>query len=96
MMNGNPEEAFADIMNAIARLRIAFLKHNLSAPISIEIGSLRDGDALRHLMPRDMFLAQPRMGETKQDAEWVANIQGVEIRMPAQWRRELNGKTHLV
>jgi hypothetical protein len=89
------DAAFSDIMNAIAKLRIAFLKHHMDAPISIELGSIRDGDAMRYLMPKDMFMATMRMGETPQDAEWVANIQGIEIRMPAQWRRGHDGKLHL-
>lgn len=89
------EQAFADIMDAIARLRIAFLKHNFDAPKSIELGSLRDGDAFRYMMPLDMFLAQPRIGDTAQGAEWVVNVQGVELRMPAQWRRERDGKRYL-
>lgn len=91
-----PDEAFADIMDAIAKLRIAFLKHNLSAPISIEMGSLKDGDALRYMMPKDMFLAQPRMGDATQGAEWVANIQGVELRMPGRWRRDQRGINHFI
>ncbi|MGL5735271.1 MAG: hypothetical protein ACRCYS_10440 [Beijerinckiaceae bacterium] len=89
-------EQFDDIMNAVMRLRIAFLKHDFAAPKSIELGSIRDGDKFRYLMPRDMFVEQPRMGETHKDSEWVVNVQGVEIRMPAQWRIERDGKKHLV
>lgn len=85
-MNAPADEAFTDIMNALMRLRIAFLKHNMAAPVSIELGSIRDGDKFRYMMQRDQVMFQPRMGETHADAEWVCNIQGVEVRLPAQWR----------
>lgn len=90
------EDAFDDIMRAVFNLRMAFLKHGMEPPVSIELGSQRDSDTLRHSMPRDLILAQPRMGETRADAEWVCNIQGVELRMPAQWRLERDGKSRLV
>lgn len=88
------EEAFYDIMNAVGHLRRAFVRRNMSPPVSIEIGSIEDSYAFRCYMPKDMVLAQPRMND--KDPEWVCNIQGVEIRMPAQWRSELGGGRRLV
>lgn len=89
-MSSSP--AFDDIMDALARLRIAFLKNGMSAPVSIELGTVRDADHFRYITPPEMAMFQPRMGETQADAEWVCNIQGVEVRMPAQWRSERHGK----
>ena len=91
----NDEAAFKEVMNAMQRLRVAFLKCGMNVPVSIELGTVRDGDIFRHRMPREYVLAQPRMGETKADAEWVANMFGIEVRMPAQWRRERDGKVRL-
>lgn len=94
---GNPSErAFNDILDALYRLRAAFLKNGMKPPISLELGSLPDSDRFRWLMPHDLVMAQPRMGESKADAEWVCNIMGIEVRMPAQWRRDLKGRNHLV
>ena len=80
------DKAFDEIMRAFHNLRAAFLRAHLSAPKSIELGDFRDGDVFRYYMPKDMFLAQPRMNEN--DPEWVVNIQGIELRMPARWRQE--------
>lgn len=88
-------EPFDDIMNAIARLRVAFLKHGMEAPKSIELGGHKDESWFRYMMPRDMVMFQPRMGDTKADAEWVCNIQGVEVRLPAQWRASRDGGSRL-
>lgn len=90
------DRAFEDIADALYRLRVAFKKHGMEAPVSIELGSYRDKDAFLYLMPRDLVLAQPRMGETQQDAEWVANVMGIEVRMPAQWRVEFGKGSRLV
>lgn len=89
------DDAFDDVFNAIANLRIAFMRHGIEPPKSIELSTYKDKDIFLHKMPRDMVLAQPRMGETRKDAEWVANIMGVEIRMPAQWRTDLDGRSKL-
>lgn len=84
-------EPFDEIANAIHRLRIAFKKLGLEPPVAIELSSIRDGDKFRHLMTRDMILAQPRMGVEQNDPEWVCHIVGIEVRMPAAWRQELKG-----
>ena len=89
-------EPMEDILDALYRLRVAFKKHGMEAPISIELGSHRDKDTFRHSMSRDLVMAQPRMGDTLQDAEWVASVMGIEVRMPAQWRYERDGKLHIV
>ena len=88
------EAAFSDIMDAIARLRIAFIKHGMSAPVSIELGNVRDKNALMYcILPRDMVLVDMRMGEI---AEHVCNIQGIEVRMPGEWRADRGGRKHFV
>lgn len=90
------DAVFDDILQAFYQLRKAFIKNNMKPPISIELGCQKDADYLRYAMPKDLFLAQPRMGDTKQDAERVANILGIELRLPAQWRRDQRGKDHLL
>lgn len=87
------DEAFSDIMDAIARLRIAFLKHGMSAPVSIELGNVRDKNAMMYCLPREMVAFDMRMGG---DPEWVCNIQGVEVRMPGEWRMDAGGRKHFV
>lgn len=77
------------------RLRIAFLKHGMQPPISIELGHVKDGDWFRYSLPKDMALATPRMGVDSDSPEWVCNIMGVEVRMPAQWRGTKAGRRAL-
>lgn len=89
------KQPFDDIMEAIFNLRTAFIKHSMNPPISIELGHVRDATRLRYMLPSEMAMVQPRMGETKDDAEWVCNIMGVEVRMPGEWRWEAN-KSHFV
>lgn len=85
------EEAFQDIAGAIGRLRHAFLKHNMQPPKSIELGSIDDGYAFRHYMPKNMVMIEPR--QSGDDPEWVCNIMGMEVRFPGQWRsRERGGR----
>ena len=84
--------AFDDVMEAIARLRIAFIKHGMKPPASIELGHVKDGDWFRWSAPKDMVMFQPRMGVEKDNPEWVCSIQGVEVRMPAQWRGTASGR----
>ena len=96
MSDEKVEVAFNEIMSAIYQLRIAFLKHGMSPPVSIELAKDRDTDWFRYNLPPHLALAQPRMGETRTDAEWVCNIMGMEVRMPAQWRKELDGRSRLV
>lgn len=45
------DEMVADINNAIARLRNAFLKHGLSEPSAIVLADERDFTVLRHSPP---------------------------------------------
>jgi len=85
-------EPFDDILDAISRLRAAFLKHGMQPPISIELGHMKDGDWFRWAMPKDMVMFQPRMGVESDNPEWVCNIMGVEVRLPAQWRGEKHGR----
>lgn len=89
-------QAFDDIMNALYVLRAAFIKNGMKPPISIELGDRKDGDFFRYTLPREMAMMHPRMGDTKQDAEWVCNIMGVEVRMPGQWRYGPDGKIHFI
>lgn len=83
---------FDDIMDAIWRLRTAFIKHGMEPPISIELGHVKDSDCFRYALPKDMARAQPRMGVESDNPEWVCNIMGVEVRMPAQWRGTKAGR----
>lgn len=89
------DEGFYEIMDAIMRLRIAFKKNGYEAPVSIELGHYRDKDRFLATAPRELLLAQPRMHDDPQQAEWVCNVQGIELRLPAQWRIELDGKKYL-
>lgn len=86
---------FDDVMEAIWRLRTAFIKHGMNPPISIELGHVKDGDWFRWSAPTDLMLAQMRMGVDKDNPEWVCSIMGVEVRMPAQWRRTKDGRRML-
>jgi hypothetical protein len=86
------EQQFDDIMEAIARLRIAFIRHGMQPPISIELGHVKDADWFRWSMPNNMVMFNPRMGVEKDTPEWVCNIQGVEVRMPAVWRATTTGR----
>lgn len=79
------EQAFQDIAGAIHRLRAAFKRHGLEPPKSIELGSHEDGDRMRHYMPRDLVLAQPKFTDLP-DPRWVCNIIGMEIHWPGKWR----------
>ena len=88
-------EPFDDIMDAVCRLRIAFKKHGMEAPISIELGHVKDADWFRWSMPKDMVMFKPRMGVDEDRPEWVCDIQGVEVRMPAQWRGVKVGRREL-
>lgn len=89
------KQPFDDIMEAIWRLRTAFIKHGMEPPISIDLGHVKDGDWFRWSLPQDMAVAQPRMGVEKDNPEWVCNIMGVEVRMPAQWRGTKAGRRAL-
>lgn len=89
------ESPFDDIANALFRLRTAFVKHGMEPPVSIELGHVKDADWFRHAMPRDLVVAQPRMGVDEDNPEWVCNIMGVEVRMPAQWRGTKAGRREL-
>lgn len=95
-MSGQNEQAFADILDAVYRLRKAFIKNGLQPPISIELGDPRDSTHFRYMLPKDMALAQPRMGDTEKDAEWVCSLMGIEVRMPGQWRSGPDGKLHFL
>ena len=86
------EKAFDDISSAIFQLRKAFLQNGLKPPTSLELGSPEDGYKFMHALPKDMLKNQPRMGVDQNNPEWVCNLVGLEIRRPAEWRRDINGK----
>lgn len=81
-----------DIIDAVYRLRIAFKKHGMEPPVAIELGAPKDGSIFRHLMTREMIHSDPRMGVDKDNPAWVANVMGIEVVMPAEWRSERGGK----
>lgn len=83
-------EAMREICNAILHLRRAFIQAGMKPPVSLEIADREDGMRLRYVMPADMIAAQPQM-TSKDDPEWVANIVGMEVRYPGQWRARLRG-----
>lgn len=85
-------DAFTDIANAFMQLRVAFIRNGLEPPAAIELGSVKDGDYFRYAIGKEMIIAQPRMGVDRDNPEWVCNIVGVEVRMPAAWRREAKGR----
>lgn len=85
------QQAFDEIADAINRLRRAFLRNGMKAPVSIELGDKRDKDAFVYLMPRDLVMTQVRTWHDPANPELVANIFGVEVRMPAQWRLKRDG-----
>ena len=85
------QKAFDEIADAVHRLRRAFLQHGMEAPVSIELGSIRDKNRFLGLMPTDLIRAQARTWHDPARPELVANMLGMEIRMPAQWRRLENG-----
>lgn len=89
------DEAFTDIANAIGRLRIAFLKHNLTPPKSIELGDHDAGDRFRHAVGTNMVLTQPRL-EGRDDPELVCHFMGIEIRYPGHWRALRGGGRELI
>ena len=88
------QDTFHEIADAVHRLRRAFIRAGMKAPASIELGSIEDKDRFLHAMPRDLVLAQPHLD--KPHPEWVANIMGMEVRMPGQWRVNSNGGRGLV
>ena len=88
------QDTFHEIADAVHRLRRAFIRAGMKAPVSIELGSHEDKHRFLYVMPRDLVLAQPRFD--KPHPEWVANIMGMEVRMPAQWRITGKGGRGLV
>ena len=88
------DEAFREIADAVYRLQRAFIRAGMKAPVSIELAAIDDSDRFRYTMPRDLVMAQPCMD--KNDPEWVANIMGMEVRMPARWRADRKGGRTLV
>jgi hypothetical protein len=88
--------SFNDVLQAINQLRRAFIKNGMPAPISIELADHESVNWFRYSLPTEFALAQPRMGETREGAEWVANIMGMEVRMKAQWRADRGRGSTLV
>ena len=89
------EEAVVEIANSILRLRQSFRRLGLQPPKAIELSNHEDGDRLRCMAPRDMLQFNADMGGGA-DPEWVANICGVEVRYPGQWRARERGGRDLV
>ena len=56
------KQPFDDVMEAIFRLRTAFIKHGMEPPISIELGHVKDGDWFRATLGRRGVFVQ-RFGE---------------------------------
>ena len=89
------DEPFDDIMKAVWQLRVAFIKHGLQAPAAIELGSYEDGMRFRSMPNKDLMrFDATATAKGMSDPEWVGNLMGVEVRMPAQWRSDLKGKRH--
>lgn len=82
------EEIFTDIAEAIYRLRRAFKKHHLEAPVAIELGSHEDMMRLRDCVPAEYLNVGPMLLERP---SLVANIAGVDIVAPAQFRARKRG-----
>lgn len=96
MSTDTGDAAFNEIMAALWQLRTAFLKNGMQPPNLLELGDVKDGDRFRYLLPKDLVMQQPYMGDTKRDARWVCNIMGIKVTVPAEWHRDLGGKDHLV
>jgi hypothetical protein len=90
------DEAFTDIANAVLRLRHAFLKHNLNPPASLELASHDDAAKLRDMLPREMVMATPSMGNDPARPDIVFPVCGVEMRYPAEFRARERGGFDIV
>jgi hypothetical protein len=85
------DDAFTDLANAVLRLRGAFLKHGLTPPKAIELGSFEDGARLRATVDNNLVHFDPGMGRSDSNPDMVGNLCGVEIRYPAKFRARERG-----
>lgn len=73
-----------EIADAIMRLRLAFQRQGLNAPISLELGSNEDVSRLRAMArPHVRQAFRPSMERDK--PEIVGEIAGMKVRAPATW-----------
>ncbi|NLS27973.1 hypothetical protein S2M10_29750 [Sphingomonas sp. S2M10] len=92
MTSNEKDEAFLDLCNSVHRLRRSFIRLGLKPPKSIEVADYDDGMKFRAMSPGELVQTYPALGRND-DPEWCANVVGVEVRMPGQWRaRERGGR----
>ncbi len=77
------EAFFEDLSKALYGLRVAFHKHGLEPPTSLEVGTRKDADRMMFSLPPEFARAKIEMRDGTEPAVFC-NIQGFEIRFPAQ------------